>query len=97
MNTDFATFFQSATWDFPVLHVLTSTHHGFTPLQMTAKGHSPGWRHNPLDEASQDMGPMLTMLSLLVRPLHLHVNLCRNVVFHDDLVNLVLHTLVEHH
>src|SRR6266540_6919659 len=53
------------------------------------------WSHTPPDLASQDMGPVLTMLALLVCPLHLHVNLGWEIVFHDDLATLVLHTLVE--
>src|SRR5438132_3590132 len=35
------------------------------------------------------------MLVLLVYPLHLHVNLRWETIFHDDLSTLVLHTLVE--
>src|SRR5438128_6796140 len=49
----------------------------------------------PLDHTSQDMAPMLTILSLRVYPLHLHMNLEREAVFHDDFTTLVLHTLVE--
>src|SRR5438105_771857 len=52
-------------------------------------------RHTLLDLASQDMGPVLTMLSLLVCPLHLHMNLRWETIFHDDFATLVLHTLVE--
>ena len=49
----------------------------------------------PKDLASQDMGPMLTMLVLRVCHLHLHVNLGWETIFHDDLATLVLHTLVK--
>ena len=52
-------------------------------------------RHTLPDLASQDMEPVLTMLTLLVCPLHLHVNLQRETIFHDDLATLVLYTLVE--
>ena len=52
-------------------------------------------RHTLPDLASQDMGPVLTMLALLDCPLHLHVNLRWETIFHDDLATLVLHILVE--
>ena len=59
----------------------------------------PGFRASctPPDLAFQDMGPVLTMLALRVCPLHLHVNLGWETVFHDDLMTLVLYILVEHH
>src|SRR5437868_3649588 len=68
----------------PWLHSITKDSQGTLPTS-----------HTPPDLASQDMGPVLTMLALLVCPLHLHMNLRRETVFHDDLATLVLHTLVE--
>ena len=49
----------------------------------------------PLELALQDMRLVLTILALRVFPLHLHVNLQRETVFHDDPATLILHTLVE--
>src|SRR5438128_12010332 len=85
-------FLHSATRDLPDLQVFDFHHRGFTPLRRTAKGHCPGVSHTPLGLASQDMDPVLTMLALLVFPLHLHVNLQQETIFHDDLTTLALHT-----
>src|SRR5438105_13132690 len=73
--------FQSSSLDFytPWCHSITKDHQGILPQS-----------HTPPDLASQDMGPVLTMLALLVYPLHLHVNLGRKTIFHDDLATLDL-------
>src|SRR6266508_606475 len=77
---------RSSSLDFymPWLHSITKDHQGTLPRS-----------HTPPDLASQDMGSILTMLTLGVCPLHLHVNLGWETVFHDDLATLVLNTLIK--
>ena len=85
-------FLWNVTWDLLDLQVSNFHHYSFTQLQRTAKGHCPGASHTPPDLASQDMGPVLIMLALLVCSLHLHVNLWRKIN-HNNLTTLVIYTL----